>query len=190
MRNIFVVLFVVLIPGCKKPGKDTDFFRDYSSLGTTKEGLVFNLDRKNRDPCSAYEYNFMNIRHKGRMCYKNDKILISPESAQDDNLIFFDFTMKIGDSLNVNGSSLTYTVSLDDIFNDDFMGDTFYQFRIKYVKRIVEPDIVHIVSKSKGIVCIYACFTHRMDGFVVDDIIAFIGYGYFSKLSKNTSRYH
>jgi len=202
----FLFLLVVVTftrePNISNATPVPEFFRKYKNLGKSAEGNFFSL-MPSRDlvdgkyPCYFYRYNFDSQKHEGLMYAMAWKIYIRKkkfETEGDDELLFDLSPGIIGKVVRNEDPENGYSeVILEDIFSKDYLGDTVYKFRTRF--RNKRTDIVHLVSREHGIIALYSCYHYssyscsKDDELEHDEILRFVGYGGFSDLNPNMSRY-
>jgi len=180
------------------------FFKEYHSLGQNKDGAFFELGKigpliDGKFPSYEYEYNYASFHQKGIIYQDGNMIYVlnlnSSDSTEGSKKLLFDFSMKKGDTVrrSKNLISSDYDLVLEDIFADDEIKDEVFKFRMHFESG--KPDIVHMVTLRKGILSIYSCFhnpryeTKDFICYEFDDILFFVGYGYFHKLNPHINRY-
>jgi len=172
-----------------------DFFNKYENIGDSSDGNFFLLRPSSslidgKYPCYEYSYKFIGARNEHGLIYCVDnKIYLRRDNSEYSDELFMDFSMKKGDTLSIKINEVNnHLIVLEDIIKDDNVIDSVFMFRT--CRELPESDVVHLVSRRKGIQAIYSCFRHTSSGACpsYDEFIAFIGYGYFSA-SRSTQEY-
>lgn len=209
---IFVLVFAVA-GSCRNTTSKEEassarlLFREYRSLGRTARGAFFELLQpvgltSGKYQTYKYEYSFGSFGHSGAMYEKDRKIYVNLDYANHSDFseansrLFFDFSMHKGDTISSDSVALVsrYSLILEDVIYDEYTKEAVFKFRMHFGG--MEPDIVHLASLEKGIIAMYSCYHHtrRESGDLVcydfDDVVFFVGYGYYNKLNSNVSRYY
>lgn len=188
--NIFILLLPLLL-SCN--AQHRYFFPEFKNLATNYGDSILTISKKPIQKETEYypfKYNFCEVHLEGLMHATNNRIIISSPDRKDSSTLF-DFNMKSRDSIH-NGetaATLAFSIKLDLKYFDSHVEDTIYKFRMYYPRAVVSPDIVFLVSKTKGVLANYACFPWICNGVKVDDIIAFVGDGSFTHFNPNASHY-